>query len=246
MLTYSSCVTHAQTEGVSHLLALAASVERAPERLHSSHTGSQRLDDLVDWWSALSPTGVLRYRAITHPEVSRVEAAIDGGVTLVSFVAEPTTDDAALRSVIGLYSGHEISELLPRDRSDLQWMADAQKLRDDLFNLRDVRAEPAVVVHTLNIPQLTERVEALLTCAARQTPCLLESLPDFAAALIADRLTHRAKGWWLACGTSRDGAVTAARERLALEPALDLVLESYSTVGATVIAEMLTILTDKD
>lgn len=238
-------MTNVSTDAAT-LVALAASVERAPEYARSAQTGSARLDALVDWWIGLNPASVLNYRALAHPDCARVEAAINSSVTLMSFPTEISDNDAALRSVIGLYSGSEISDLLPRDRSDHEWITDAQQLRDDLFRLRDLRADPAAVVHILDIPELTQRVEALLTCASRHTPCILESLPDYAAALIADRLTHRGKGWWLACSTSQDEAVTAAMHRLALEPTLDLQLTSYSKIGATVIAELLDVLTSTD
>lgn len=227
----------------SPLVELAARIERAPEVLVNANLGSAALDRLADWWMTISGSPSVNYRTLTltagssHVPQHNADALIDSGANLVA-CATPG-DDVLPRIIVGLYAGADVHQLLPQFLSDSDWMRSAESMRHELFALRDMRAEPVNVLHELKAALLEQRVGALLTCSARSTPYILQSLDDFAAALIADRLSHRAKTWWLAAGTSIDPAVAASIQRLGLEPVLDLGLSADTQVGSEAIRVLL-------
>jgi len=237
----------------SPLTDLAARIERAPEAHGSADLGCTALDRLANWWTSINGKAPVNYRSITLGSTTfgsttagspiaaahNADALIDAGANLLACTA--SGNEVTARIIVGLYAGADVHQLLPATLADSDWMMQAESMRNELFALRDMRAEPTAILRTLNAELLEQRVDAILTCSARSTPYLLQSLDDYAAALIADRLAHRAKSWWLVSGTSVDPAASAAIQRLGLPPTLDLGLSAQANVGSDVISALLEI-----
>jgi nicotinate-nucleotide--dimethylbenzimidazole phosphoribosyltransferase len=134
------------------------------------------------------------------------------------------TADHAARAVIALLTRREASAVVhqPAGMTDRAWVAACVSVREAAVPLADLRAEPLGLVERLGAEGLAAVAGALLAAAAERTPCLLDGTGPLAAALVADRLCFRARGWWLPVSDSPDPARTAAVERLGLSPALRL------------------------
>ena len=74
----------------------------------------------------------------------------------------------------------------------------------------------------------------LVQSAARRTPVLLDGVVSCAAALVAARIAHRSREWWLAGHRSTEPAQVAALDRLRLTPVVDFGLRLGEGTGALV------------
>ena len=74
----------------------------------------------------------------------------------------------------------------------------------------------ADLLDALAAPELSFVVGVLIGSAARRTPCLIDGTGVLAAALVGDRVAHRARGWWRVGSTSTDPARQTAADRLDL------------------------------
>jgi nicotinate-nucleotide--dimethylbenzimidazole phosphoribosyltransferase len=99
------------------------------------------------------------------------------------------------------------------------------------------------MLEALHAYQVAAVVGVLLSAAARRTPCLVDGTDELAAALVADRLCYRAKGWWRAGSDSPDPGRRAATERIDLAPGLPLGLTDDAGRGAEATLAILTLLT---
>lgn len=170
---------------------------------------------------------------LTEVHAEDMDAAIDSGAHLV--VLRPReTDELFERSVVALLTGSEANIVVEQNHGmpDGTWMQHVTTVRDGAARMRAQLGDPEELISTNSA--LTAMTSALITASARRTPVLIEGLASWTAALVADRLSFRAKTWWHGAGTSRDPAITASALRIGVPPGLDLRLPSESVIGARV------------
>ena len=105
-------------------------------------------------------------------------------------------------------------------------------VRDRAAAVVDLRGEPMALLAALPAPGIAYTTGVLLGAAARRTPCLVDGTDELAAALVADRLCHRARGWWRAASDSPDPGRAAAIDRVDLAAGLPLALTDDAGRGA--------------
>jgi len=226
---------------------LAAVIERivAPEErsteVPADVTGE--LARLLLWWRSLSDAAPLAHWIDDEPPADPVDAltaglsaaerAVDGGATLIVPVSR-TRDEVAARTVIALLTRREASAVLPQPAGmpDRDWMAACAAVRDRTAAVIDHRGEPLALLSELPGPGIAFAAGVLLGSAARRTPCLVDGTDELAAALVADRICHRARGWWRAASDSPDPGRAAAIDRVDLAAGLPLGLTDDAGLGA--------------
>lgn len=230
-------------DDVSETIARITSLEPREE----PDTGTGELAALSEWWRGLvGATVVAPVREIFDPGrdidaatalVSGVRAAdraVDSGATLLVPRAGDR-DDTASRALIALLTKKEASAVLrqPPMMSDQEWMARCAAIRDLMAAHRDLLGDQVALLDALGARSIAGMAGLLLGAAARRTPCLIDGTDEWAAALVADRLCHRARSWWRSATTSPDPARTAACDRVGLGQGLPLQLDDEDGVGAT-------------
>ncbi len=214
------------------------------------------LATLLGWWQSVSTGAPLAWapvpsiidpQATTHDAflagVSAADRAIDSGVTLLVPRID-ARDDVIARTIIALLSRKEASAILPQPAGmpDRQWMDECAAIRDRVAATSEHRGSPLELLEALNAQAIAGTVGVLLAAAARRTPCLIDATDELAAALIADRLCHRAKGWWRPGSDSPDPGRTAATERVGLPNGLPLQLTDDAGLGAQATIALLSLL----
>ena len=198
---------------------------------------------LLRWWRSLSD-GPVRARWIDDEPpadpvdavtwgVAAAERAVDAGATLIVPVSR-SRDEVAARTLMALLTRKEASAVLPQPvgMPDRDWMAACAAVRDRAAAVIDLRGEPLALLAALPAPGIAFASGVLLGAAARRTPCLVDGTDELAAALVADRLCHRARGWWRAASDSPDPGRAAAIDRVDLAAGLPLALTDDAGRGA--------------
>ena len=168
------------------------------------------------------------------------DRAIDAGATLLLPHAQHRQPVAAL-SVIGVLTRTEASAIVYQatGMTDREWINRCAAVRDSCVDVADLRAAPIDLLDALAATSMAYLVGVLLAAAARRTPCIIEGTDELAAALVADRLSFRAKDWWRAGSTSPDPARQAAVDRLALNAGLPLAMTDDEGDGARATAALI-------
>jgi hypothetical protein len=212
---------------------------------------------LLGWWLSISdgaplaPADVRAGADHIGPGVDPVEAgiraadrAIDAGATLlVPAVTAP--DPVAARALVALLARKDASAVTaqPPGMSDRAWMDVCAAVRDRSADLSDLRGEPLALLGALAADEIAFVVGVLLGASARRTACLVDGTDALAAALVADRLAFRAKGWWLAASDSPDPGRTAAVDRIELAVCLPLSTSDDAGRAAQAVIAQLALLT---
>ena len=198
------------------------------------------------WWQGLSAGVPVRATVVRRSPLpasdtaqslvaglAAADQAIDSGATLL-LPRVGTHDSTASRTLIALLTRKEASVVIhqPEGMTDRAWMASCAAVRDGVAALVGHRAQPAALLAGLDAHEIAFVVGALLGAAARRTPCLVDGTDELAAALVADRISFRAKGWWRAGSTSPDPARVAAIDRMDLTPGLPFGLTDDAGLGA--------------
>jgi len=229
-------------------------VER-PLALPDAVTGELRR--LLAWWQSLGD-GTPPRECVVEPGMGDVpdvsgallaglaaaDAAVDAGANVViPRVAD--RDDSAARALVAALTRTDAPAVVPQGEgmSDAAWMAKVAGIRDLSFALAPLRGEPATLLALLTANSMAFVVGALLGAAARQTPCIIDGTDELAAAVVADRVSARAKAWWICGSQSTDPARHAAAERVDLSPGLPLALSDDDGLGAEATLALLRLLT---
>lgn len=225
-------------DALTRICAPADDVADAPEGV----TGE--LARLWEWWAARGADAPLHVSEVTPPpgpsaEVSLVngiaaaDRAVDAGATLLVPRAGAPHDHAA-RAIIGLLTKREASALVdqPDGMSDHAWMDDVTAIRDLMAAHREKTGDHLSLLDGLEAGEIAGIAGVLIGAAARSTPCLVDGTEEWAGALVADRVAHRARHWWRGGATSTDPARTAARERVDIPAGLPLGLSDDLGRGA--------------
>jgi nicotinate-nucleotide--dimethylbenzimidazole phosphoribosyltransferase len=217
------------------------------------------LGELLLWWRALAsatrptPADVsVDATALNVDEALRAgleaaDRAVDAGATILVPRVAPR-DDVAARTVISLLTRKEASKVLPQPlgMTDRDWMAACARVRDRAADVTEQRGLPVELLDALGASGIASAVGALLGAAARRTPCLVDGTDEWAAALVADRLCFRAKGWWRAASDSPDSGRAAAIDRIDLRAGLPLMLTDDRGWGAAATLALLELMTAED
>lgn len=204
---------------------------------------------LLAWWDSVSVGSVPRSAILTTTErptdvdealivgVATAERAIDQGATLLVPRVAVRAPIAAL-TAIGLLTRTEASAIVfqPAGMTDRAWIDRCAAVRVAGVDVADLRAAPLDALAALGALDIAFVVGALLAGAARRTPSLIDGTDELAAAVVADRLSFRAKEWWRAGSTSPDSARQAAIDRLDLNVGvpLDLIDDEGRGADATI------------
>ena len=215
------------------------------------------LRTLLIWWSSVS-TGACPVAAVIESGdhewatasdamtagISAAERAVDAGATVL--VPRVTTrSDTAARTLVAVLTRLDPPTVVPQQEgmADRAWMTTVEQVRDDAFRLTPERADPLALLDSAGAPNLGFVTGVLLGAAARQTPCVIDGTDELCAALVADRMSARARGWWTAGSQSPDPARRAAADRIAFTPGLPLALTDDTGLGARTTLEILGLLT---
>ncbi|MBK9740629.1 MAG: nicotinate-nucleotide--dimethylbenzimidazole phosphoribosyltransferase [Actinobacteria bacterium] len=200
---------------------------------------------LLLWWRSVSSQVVPTPGHVATPEAPRpaseamaagfaaADRAIDSGATVIVPVPGPG-DLRSARTLIALLSRREASSVLaqPEGMPDTNWMAECAAIRDAIRDAVDLRPDPLGLLDAVGGHRIAFLVGVLLESAARRTPCLVDGTEPSAAALVADRMSYRAKAWWREGATSTDPARRMAVDRVDLTPGLPLGLADECGMGA--------------
>ena len=212
------------------------------------------LGALHAWWTGVSDGSAPRAAIIESTEATTATEAVrdavaaadrptDAGATLLIPHCTSRAPVAAM-TIVGLMSRTEPPALVdqPRGMSDRDWMARCAAVRDGVVEVAELRAAPVQLLTALEAVHIAFVAGVLLGASARRTPSLVEGTDELAAALVADRLSFRAREWWRAGSTSPDPARLAAVERLDLAPGLPLGLTDDDGRGAAATVALLALL----
>lgn len=232
----------------------AAAIEAISDRISlpdvlpvaTDPTVTGELRDLLAWWNSLDGMRAVNVSDVdvtADPGIACAEAllagaaaadrAIDSGATLL--VPHMSQRDArSARIVIAVLARTEAPVVVaqPEGMPDREWMAAVADVRDQCARLGSMRAETMALLDDLQAPALAFCAGVLLAAAARRTACIVDGTDEHAAALVADRVSTRAKAWWTAGSRSSDLARQAAVDRIGLREGLPLALADESGWGA--------------
>ena len=115
---------------------------------------------------------------------------------------------------------------------DETWMRKVAAIRDGLWRARDWRPDPIALLATVGGADLGAMAGFLGRAAQRGIPALLDGVVVGAAALLAERIDHGARRWWLAGHQSAEPAHAICLDHLDLEPLLTLSMRLGEGSGA--------------
>ena len=115
---------------------------------------------------------------------------------------------------------------------DNGWMRKTAAIRDAMRRGRPVLGDPMALLATVGGPDIAAMTGFLVQASTRGVPVLLDGVVSLAAALVADKLSHRARHWWQAGHRSTEPAASLALAELGLEPILNARLRLGEGTGA--------------
>lgn len=237
-------------EALGEAITRITSPSDEPDRPRSDLTGS--LGDLDLWWGrrvgAARPTSRVIVTEVAGSSASdalilglaSADRAIDSGATLL-IPRVGSRHLVAARSIIGLLTKRDASAVThqPPGMADAEWMVACAEVRDLMAEQRSHLGDQIALLEAMGTPDIAAVAGMLIGAAARRTPCLLDGTDEWAGALVADRLAHRARHWWSAATTSSDPARVAARDRIDVAPGLPLGLSDEDGWGARAVVALL-------
>ncbi len=220
----------------------------AVNTLAQLHGAEVRVLDLavdVDWadQGAELPADVTRHKIrrssgdiAVEPALSYEEAAlafqrgrdiadeeVDEGVDLLipgDMGIGNTTAAAALTAVL---THSDVASMVGRGTGidDATWMTKCAAVRDAARRGRRATSDMIELLSACGGADIAAISGFLVQAAVRRTPVLLDGVVTCAAALVAQRVAHRTRLWWMAGHRSPEPAQAAALERLRLVPLVD-------------------------
>lgn len=138
--------------------------------------------------------------------------------------------------ITGLYTNQDAASVVGRGTGidDATWMRKTAAVRDAMRRGRDAKGDPMALLATVGGADIAAMTGLLIGAAARRTPVLLDGVVSCAAALVAQRISFRAREWWLAGHLSTEPSAKAALERLRLDPLVDYGLRLGEGTGALI------------
>lgn len=237
-------------DALSEAIARITSPADEPDRPPTHLTGS--LGDLDVWWSQRAGEARPAARVILTDAtgssacdalvlgMTAADRAIDSGTTLL-IPRVGARNLLTARSIIGLLTKRDASGVThqPPGMADAEWMVACAAVRDRMAEQRSHLGDQIALLEAMGTPDIAAVAGALIGAAARRTPCLIDGTDEWAGALVADRLAHRARHWWRAATTSTDPARMAARDRIDVAPGLPLALTDEDGWGSRTVVALL-------
>ena len=233
----------------------------AVNALARAHAATVRVLDLavdVDW-SDLGvelPEDVTAFKVrrssedlSVGPALSRDEAAlafeagraiadqeIDAGVDLLIPGDMGIGNTTAAATLTAVLTGSDVASVVGRGTGidDATWMVKCAAVRDSARRGRAVTHDMIELLAVCGGADIAAMTGFLVQSASRRTPVLLDGVVSCAAALVAARIAHRSREWWVAGHRSTEPAQLAALERLRLTPVVDFGLRLGEGTGALV------------
>lgn len=177
------------------------------------------------------------------------DRAIDSGVSLL-FV---TSDDDGLAHdveiLIGALTRADAASVAVRTNvGDQEWMDNVIHIRDEMFALRDLIADPSALLARTNSLDVAAMLGLILESSHRATPLVLIGERAYCSALIAQRVAYRSRDWLIPALDLTSPAGALAQQRLDRPPILELAMPfaidylSQACLTAPIIDAMLELL----
>jgi NaMN:DMB phosphoribosyltransferase len=192
-------------------------------------------DQRASGWSSLPPgmrksqspiSNVDRVDSAIEYGIQTADRAIDAGVALLFLSSQKTESPHALEILVGTLTRTDAASVASRKNvGDSEWIENVTHIRDEMFLLRDDIGDPlALLGHTKSFG-IAAMVGVILQSAKRATPVVLFGEAASCAALIATRISHRARSWTIPAVdlVSPVGALT--QRHLDRPPILELGME---------------------
>lgn len=116
--------------------------------------------------------------------------------------------------------------------TDELWKIKVEAIRDAMFRVRTLVAEPEEILRKIGSPDLVALVAFIAQAAARRTPVLLDGAPVTVAAFLAERLAPGTKHWCQAGQLTPEPAHLIALQALELTPLIALDMNAGQGSGA--------------
>lgn len=165
-----------------------------------------------------------------------VDEEVDSGTDIFLLGDMGIGNTTPASTLIGLLAAADPASVVGRGTGidDDTWMRKCAAVRDAMRRGRPVKGDPLRLLATVGGADLATLTGLLLQAARRHTPVLLDGMVVTAAALVAHRMDHRSRLWWMASHLSTEPAHALALERLDLTPLLDLSMHLGEASGALV------------
>ena len=116
--------------------------------------------------------------------------------------------------------------------TDELWKIKVEVIRDAMFRVRTLGAEPEEVMRKIGSPDLVALTAFIAQSASRRTPVLLDGAPVTVAAFLAERLSPGTKHWCQAGQLTPEPAHLIALQALELTPLIALDMNAGQGAGA--------------
>lgn len=185
-----------------------------------------------------------REDAMTADEAARAfdlgrtiaDQEIDSGADLLIAGDMGIGNTTPASALVGLLTNNDASSVTGHGTGidDTTWMRKVAAVRDAMRRGRPHKGDPIALLATTTGADFAAMCGLLFQAAMRRTPVLLDGTISTACALVVDRMSSRAKRWWLAGHRSTEPAHTLALEHLQMTPIVDLGLRLGEGTGALV------------
>ena len=177
------------------------------------------------------------------------DRAIDSGVSLLFVASDEETRAHDVEILIGALTRADAASVAVRTNvGDQEWMNTVIHIRDQIFALRDLVADPSALLARTNSFDVAAMLGLILQSSNRATPLVLIGERAYCAALLAQRISHRSRDWLIPALDLTSPAGALAQQRLDRPPILELAMPfavdylSQATLAAPVIDAMLELL----
>ncbi len=163
-----------------------------------------------------------------------IDEEVDSGADIFLLGDMGIGNTTVASTLVGLLAPADPASVTGRGTGidDETWMRKCAAIRDAMRRGRKAKADPLSLLATVGGADFAMLTGMLVQAARRRTPVLLDGTVVTAAALVAHRMDHRSRHWWLASHRSAEPAHALALERLDLTPVLDLSLHLGEASGA--------------
>jgi NaMN:DMB phosphoribosyltransferase len=177
------------------------------------------------------------------------DRAIDSGVTLFFVASDQETRAHDVEILIGALTRADAASVAVRTNvGDQEWMDNVIHIRDEMFALRDLIADPSALLARTNSLDVAAMLGLILQSSNRATPVVLIGERAYCSALLAQRVSHRSRDWLIPALDLTSPAGALAQLRLDRPPILELAMPfavdylSQATLAAPIIDAMLELL----
>ena len=161
---------------------------------------------------------------------------IDAGADLIVPGDMGIGNTTAAAALVGVLTNANAADVTGNGTGidDATWMRKTAAVRDAMRRGKPVLADQIRLLATIGGADIAAMSGLIAQASARGVPVLLDGVVSCAAALVVDRMSHRARLWWMAGHRSTEPAQHRALERLDLEPIVDYAMRLGEGTGALI------------